>query len=144
MVLVPSSGVSSNVSGVSNMRSREAALRLKRFEIQERARKVQGLEHMVREFEQMVSDLERQVQAEEDRTGVKDRTHFAYSTYAKAANQRRDKLVASISDLKLKLDSAMRDRDDAEAELASVPHIEAGELDRNRRRLERHAAVSVR
>ena len=126
------------------MRSRESALRLKRFEIQEKARKVQGLEHMIREFEQIASDLERQVQAEEDRTGVKDRAHFAYSTYAKAANQRRDKLVASIDDLKLKLDAAMRERDEAEAELASVPSPEAVDLDRERRRSERHVAVSVR
>ena len=144
MVLVPSSGVSSNVLGVSNMRSREAALRLKRFEIQEKARKVQGLEHMVREFEQIASDLERQVQAEEDRTGVKDRTHFAYSTYAKAANQRRDKLVASIDDLKVKLDDAARERDVAAAELAAVPHIEAADMDRERRRPDRHAVVSAR
>ena len=126
------------------MRSRESALRLKRFEVQEKTRKVQGLEHMIREFEQIASDLERQVQAEEDRTGVKDRSHFAYSTYAKAANQRRDKLVASIDDLKLKLDAAMRDREEAEAEFASAPTAESVDLDRERRRTERHAAVSVR
>ena len=126
------------------MRSRESALRLKRFEVQEKTRKVQGLEHMIREFEQIASDLERQVQAEEDRTGVKDRTHFAYSTYAKAANQRRDKLVASIDDLKVKLDDALRERDEAEAEVAAIPLAEAAEMDRERRRPERQVAVSVR
>jgi len=125
------------------MRSREAALRLKRFEMQEKVRKVQGLEHMIREFEQIASDLERQVQAEEDRTGVKDRSHFAYSTYAKAANQRRDKLVASIEDLRVKLDDAARERDAVEADLASVPHLDA-DGDRERRRGERQPAVSAR
>ena len=141
MVLVPSSGVGSNLLGVSNMRSREAALRLKRFDAQEKARKVQGLEHMIREFEQIASDLERQVQSEEDRTGVKDRSHFAYSTYAKAATLRRDKLIASIDDLRVKLDDAARERDEADAEMVSA---DTSDIDRDRRRPERHAGASLR
>ena len=72
------------------MKSRDTAIRMRKFEAQERARKVQGLEQMIRDFEGMAVDLERQVQAEEDRTGVKDMGHFAYSTFAKAASQRRD------------------------------------------------------
>ena len=128
------------------MRSRESALRSKRFEVQEKTRKVQGLEHMLREFEQIASDLERQVQSEEDRTGVKDRHHFAYSTYAKAATQRRDKLMASIDDLKLKLDDAVRERDEAQAEAQAGVMAEANEIDRDRsrRRHERHSVASLR
>ena len=126
------------------MRSREAALRSKRFEVQEKARKVQGLEHMIREFEQIASDLERQVQSEEDRTGVKDRNHFAYSTYAKAATQRRDKLVASLDDLRAKLDDAVRERDEAEAEMKSGALAEANDIERDRRRPERQAVASLR
>ena len=71
-----------------------------------------GLEQMIRDFEVMAVDLERQVQAEEDRTGVKDVSHFAYSTFAKAASQRRDKLRASIDDLKVQLEDAVRERDE--------------------------------
>lgn len=126
------------------MRSREAAVRSKRFEASEKAQKVRDLEQMIREFEQMASDLERQVQAEEDRTGVKDRTHFAYSTFAKAASQRRENLLASIGGLRVKLDAAVRERDDAEAEVAASAPAELREVDTARRRIERSGLSSLR
>lgn len=126
------------------MKSRETALRLKRFEADEKARKVLGLEQMIRDFEVMAVDLERQVQAEEDRTGVKDVHHFAYSTFAKAASQRRDKLRASIDDLKIKLDDAVRERDEILAEASPEPQPETREMARNRRRVERPAAAMAR
>lgn len=111
------------------MRAREVAVRAKRFAVTEKARKVEGLQRMIREFQQMVSDLERQVQAEEERTGVKDRGHFNYSTFAKAASQRRDNLVNSITDLSHKLESAIRERDEAMASLGTNEQVE---VDRNR------------
>ncbi len=126
------------------MKSRETALRLKRFEADEKSRKVHGLEQMIRDFEVMAVDLERQVQAEEDRTGVKDAQHFAYSTFAKAAGQRRDKLRASIDDLKVKLDDAMRERDEVLAEASPEPQPETREVARNRRRADRPAAAMAR
>jgi flagellar protein FliJ len=95
------------------MKSREAALRLKRFEAEEKRRKVIDLEQMIRDFQHMAADLDRQVQAEEDRTGVKDKSHFTYSTLAKAAAQRRDNLLASVADLQAKLAIAVRERDEA-------------------------------
>ncbi len=58
------------------MKARETALKLKRFETDEKARKVADLEHMIREFETIASDLDRQIQAEEDRTGIKDHQAF--------------------------------------------------------------------
>ena len=126
------------------MKSRETALRLKRFEAQEKARKVLGLEQMIRDFEVMAVDLDRQVQAEEDRTGVRDAGHFNYSTFAKAASQRRNKLRASIEDLRSQLETAMRERDevgtDAFAEIAQQPR----DIMRGRRRLDRHAAAMAR
>ena len=125
------------------MRSRENALRLKRFEADEKSRKVDGLEQMMRDFQHMATDLERQVQAEEERTGIRDRAHFAYSTFAKAATQRRDNLLASIADLRVKLDDAIRQRDEARADLASSEAAEPREQGRNRRSSER-AAVSLR
>lgn len=126
------------------MKSRETAVRVKRFEADEKSRKVLGLEQMIRDFEVMAVDLERQVQAEEDRTGVKDVHHFAYSTFAKAASQRRDKLRASIDDLKLKLDAAVRERDEvlAETSISSLP--ETREAVRSRRRIERPLAAMAR
>lgn len=126
------------------MKSREAALRLKRFEADEKARKAADLEHMVREFQQMTSDLDRQIGAEEDRTGIKDTSHFAYSTFAKAAGQRRSNLKASIADLSVKLENAIRERDTARAELASASISDPRDQDRSRRRPERAVSAAMR
>jgi flagellar protein FliJ len=95
------------------MKPRDAALRLRRFEADEKKRKVADLELMIRDFEQMATDLERQIRAEEDRTGVRDANHFAYSTFAKSAAQRREKLLSSAAELRAKLESALRERDEA-------------------------------
>lgn len=100
------------------MKARESALKLKRFEADEKARKVGDLEQMIREFENMATDLDRQIQAEEDRTGIKDPSHFSYSTFAKSAAQRRDNLAASIGELMGRLETARRERDDAAEQLA--------------------------
>ncbi len=100
------------------MKPRDAALRLKRFEADEKKRKVADLELMIHDFEQMATDLERQIRAEEDRTGVRDANHFAYSTFAKSAAQRREKLLSSAAELRTKLESAMRERDEAMDQLS--------------------------
>jgi hypothetical protein len=112
------------------MKSRETALRLKRFEADEKARKVADLQHMIHEFEIMARDLDRQIAAEEDRTGVRDRAHFSYSTYAKAASQRRDNLVASVAELRDKLEVAERERDEAMEQLSRVGVVEQEETTR--------------
>jgi hypothetical protein len=117
---------------------------LKRFEADEKARKVADLEHMIREFEGMASDLDRQIKAEEDRTGVKDPAHFAYSTFAKSASQRRDNLRASADGLKTKLEAAQRERDDA-LEQATRADTPAGRSElRSRRRADRHSSAVLR
>jgi flagellar protein FliJ len=126
------------------VKSRDAAVRLKRFEAAEKARKVADLEHMIREFEVMAIDLDRQISAEEDRTGVKDSSHFAYSTFAKAADQRRANLRASIEGLVAKLDAAVRDRDSAQADLEAVALNDPRDQDRNRRRPERALGALMR
>ncbi len=126
------------------MKARETALRLKRFEMDEKARKVADLEQMIREFENIATDLDRQIHAEEDRTGVKDPKHFAYSTFAKSANQRRDNLRASIAELRQKLETAQRDFDDAKQQLARVASDQPREITRSRRRHERTASLALR
>ena len=126
------------------MKSRDSAVRLKRFEANEKACKVADLAHMIREFEQMAVDLDRQISAEEDRTGVKDIAHFNYSTFAKAADQRRANLRASIEGLVAKLDAAVRERDAAQADLDAVMTSEPRELERGRRRPERVAGIVMR
>lgn len=126
------------------MKARESALRAKRFEAQEKARKVADLEYMIREFEQMALDLERQIQTEEERTGIKDPAHFAYSTFAKSAAQRRDNLKASVVDLQVKLDNAVRERDEAQVELNRSQPGESRESDRLLRPSERPAQAAMR
>lgn len=121
------------------MKSRENALRLKRFTADECARKVADLEYMVREFEQMAQDLDRQIHAEEERTGIRDSAHFAYSTFAKAASQRRNNLRNSVADLQVKLDSAVQERDRALADLER-----SGDNDRPMRRHDRGASALLR
>lgn len=100
------------------MKPRESALKLKRFEVSEKARKVSSLEVMITDFEHMAVDLARQVAAEEDRTGIKDPGHFAYSMFAKAAATRRTNLLTSVEDLRVKLENARREHAEACAELA--------------------------
>ena len=126
------------------MKSRDTLMRSKRFEANETARKVGDLEHMIREFEQMAVDLDRQISAEDDRTGVKDAGHFAYSTFAKAAGQRRMNLKASIEGLAAKLDAAVRERDAAQADLAAAAIPDPREMDRGRRRMDRPSTATMR
>lgn len=106
------------------MKPRDSALKAKRFEAAEKARKVASLESMIRDFEMMALDLSRQIAAEEERTGVRDPAHFAYSTFAKAAAQRRGNLLTSVADLKAKLDIAKRDHEDVASELKKLEPVE--------------------
>ena len=106
------------------MKPRDSAMRTKRFEVAEKARKVASLEGTIRDFESMASDLARQIANEEDRTGIRDQAHFAYSTFAKAAAQRRANLLASVDDLKDKLEAARRDYDEA---VLALKHLEPAE-----------------
>ena len=129
--------------GVLSMKPRESALRLKRFEATERSRKVVDLETTIRSFEQMVTDLDRQIASEEDRTGVKDIAHFNYSTFAKAAVQRRDKLKTSIADLRAQLEAAILARDEAADTLAKAEAGEGRDSDVTRRRGERGSGVMM-
>lgn len=128
------------------MKTRDSAQRLRRFEADDKARKVADLEHMIRDFETMASDLERQIQAEEERTGIRDATHFAYSTFAKSAAQRRDNLRSSASELLQKLESAQRELDDALEQLSRTAPAAAHRDEHHgaRRRGERASSAALR
>jgi len=126
------------------MKARESALRLKRFEADEKARKVADLEHMIREFENMAADLDRQIRAEEDRTGIKDPAHFAYSTFAKSASLRRDNLRTSADGLKVKLEAAQRERDEALEQVSRADTPETRAELRSRRRPDRASSAVLR
>lgn len=114
------------------MTPREVTLRAKRFEVSEKARKVAQLDATIRDFEMLATDLSRQIASEEDRTGVRDQTHFAYSTLAKAAAKRRANLLISVGELKVKLAAARREYEDAVLALKRLepPVKERGRLRR--------------
>lgn len=127
------------------MKPRETALRLKQFEVDEKTRKVEEMERMIREFETISSELDRQIQAEEDRTGIKDPAHFAYSTYARSARDRREKLRASAEELRESLNSAIAERDIATEQLQRYLAADLGDVDRvGRRRVDRPVANAAR
>ena len=81
------------------MKSRDHIIRLKRFQVEERRRRVAQIEAMISEFHRMAGDLDREIAAEETRSGISDSSHFAYSTYARAAGVRRDNLKRSAGEL---------------------------------------------
>jgi flagellar export protein FliJ len=114
------------------MKSRDTMIQLVRFKAEEKRKKVADLETMIRDFESMAVDLDRQIEAEHERTGIHDVSHFAYSTFAKAAAQRRANLRASVADLKLKLEVARRDYEAAQDELKKAEMVEDREGDRRR------------
>lgn len=89
------------------MKSRsESLIRLKKFQVDEDRRQLSQIEMMVADFERMAGELDQQIELEHNKTGISDATHFAYSTFAKAALTRRDNLLTSANDMREKLESA--------------------------------------
>ena len=120
------------------MKSRETLIRLKRFQLDEKRRRVAQIEGMIAEFDRMAADLDREVAAEEQRSGITDIGHFAYSTYAKAARTRRDNLKRSADELKTQLDDAQAELGEAFEALKKVEILE------NRERSAERAAENAR
>lgn len=114
------------------MKSRETLMRLRRFHVDEKRRKLTQIETMIAEFERMASDLDREIAVEESRSGITDKNHFAYPTYARAALQRRDNLLQSATDLARQLDDARREVEDAIEEFKKFELLEEREHGRER------------
>ena len=123
------------------MKSRDAVSRLKRFEVEEKQRKVAEIEMMIGDFGQMAEDLDRQIAIEQERAGVSDTNHYAYPTFAKAAIQRRDNLLASAADLEAKLSAARETLTEAFAELKKIELLE--ERDAERMKIEQARAAEL-
>jgi hypothetical protein len=77
--------------------------RLRQIGFEATRQRVKQIEAMIADFERMASMLEADMRAEEDRTGIRDMGHFAYSTCARAMTQRRDNLKRSIAELRRQL-----------------------------------------
>jgi flagellar FliJ protein len=121
------------------MKSRDSVVRLKRFQVEEKRRQVGQIDGMVAEFMRMSTELDNQIRSEEERTGIHDVGHFAYSTFAKAAMQRRDNLRASADELRAQRDVAHSGLAIAEEELQKLEAI--AERDHERDRIEEDPAM---
>ncbi len=106
------------------MKSRENIVRLKLFQVKEKRRQIDQLDTMMAEFERIASELDAQIELEEKKSGITDITHFAYSTFAKAARVRRDNLTASRADLVAQREAAAEGLSEAEAELSKAEALE--------------------
>ena len=109
------------------MKSRDTLVRLKRFQVEEKRRRLAQIEMMMADFSRMAADLDREIALEEQKTGISDPHHFAYSTYARAASQRRDNLRRSADDLNTQLDEAKADLGEAFEELRKAESLEGRE-----------------
>ena len=114
------------------MKSRETLIRLKKFQVDEKRRRVTQIEGMIADFQRMSAELEREIQTEQDRAGINDPTHFAYPTYAKASNQRKDNLKRSIEELRVQLDDAKAALSEAFEELKKVELLDERDQARER------------
>jgi hypothetical protein len=94
-----------------------ALLRQMQVLVAEKARNVSLLEMLIAEFESMANSLAREIAAEEARTRIKDPRHVAYSPLAQAITQRRNNLLISSQDAKLRLGMVRRELDAITAKL---------------------------
>ena len=119
------------MSGVQVLKSRsESLIRLKKFQVDEKRRQVTQIEMMIADFERMASELDQQIEIEQQKTGISDVAHFAYSTFAKAAIARRDNLLNSANDMKDKLEAAQDALAEAVEDLKKVELLDQREHSR--------------
>ena len=113
------------------MKSRsESLIRFKKFQVDEKRRQVAQIESMIADFERMAAELDQQIEIEHQKTGISDMAHFAYSTFAKAAQTRRDNLMASADDMREKLESAQDELAEAVEDLKKVELLDQREHQR--------------
>ena len=109
---------------VRAMKSNDTLLKLRRFEVNEKRQQVSEIDAMIGDFKRMADDLTHQIKVEEESCGVRDINHFSYPTYAKAARQRRDNLLASIAALETKQEEAKAQLVEAQEELKKSELVE--------------------
>ena len=110
------------------MKSRsESLIRLKKFQVDEKRRQVALIQSMIADFERMAAELDQQIEIEQQKTGISDVAHFAYSTFAKATIARRGNLLASAHDMKDKLENAQDDLAEAIEDLKKIELLDQRE-----------------
>jgi|SRR5580704_10070833 hypothetical protein len=91
---------------VRNRNSGQALIRLKELQIDMARRQVAQIEAMIADLDCMVTTLENEIEAEQNRTGIRDPAHFAYSILAKATIVRCDNMKRTVTGLKDNLTGA--------------------------------------
>ncbi len=114
------------------MKPRSTLIRVKRFQVDEKRRQVTQIEMMIADFERMADDLDRQIADEQKKAGIDDPTHFAYPTFAKAAMQRKENLLASADGLRDQLAAAQAALEEAFQELKKVELLDERDAERER------------
>jgi flagellar export protein FliJ len=110
------------------MKSRNRSLiRLKKFQVDEKRRQVTQIEMMIADFERMATELDQQIEIEHQKTGISDIAHFAYSTFAKAARDRRDNLLESAENMRGQLETAQDALAEAIEELKKIELLDQRE-----------------
>lgn len=117
---------------MSDMKSRDTLLKLKRFQVDDKRRQVVQIETMIAEFERMATDLDREILQEQEKAGIHDVAHYAYPTYAKAAQGRRDNLMRSADELRGQLADAQSALAEAFEELKKIEILEERDSARER------------
>ena len=125
------------------MKSRETLIRLRKFDVDEKRQKVASIEAMIDDFKAMADDLDRQIEAEQKRAGVDDINHYAYPPFAKAAVQRRDNLMISITDLEMKREAAQEELQDAMKALKNIEILEERDMARNQAKINREEQAGL-
>ena len=125
------------------MKSRDGVLRLKRFHVEEKRRQVAQIDLTVAEFERIAKDLDEQIRVEQEKSGIHDAGHFAYPTFAKAARQRRDNLMASTKELMGQRAAAQAELDAALAELNKLEAIAERDMATEKQMAEKNAPVAA-
>jgi flagellar FliJ protein len=82
------------------METQESSIRTNRLAAEHVLRKSSVAGLLIRELSLCAARLSAEIAAEEQRVGISDPKHFAYSCYAKSLIQRRDNLLHSVEDLK--------------------------------------------
>jgi flagellar FliJ protein len=83
---------------------------------------------MIANLDRIASALEGEIRAEENRTGIRNSAHFAYSTYARATMGRRCNLKRSAGGLKDVLNEAKAALADALSGAEEAADARAGQV----------------
>jgi flagellar protein FliJ len=120
------------------MRSRETLIRLQRFQVDEKRRAVSEIEAMIADFERKIAELDQQISTEQERSGITDVKHFAYPMFAKAAGDRKEKLLESVDGLKAQHAKAQDELAEEFGELKKMELIEEKDIRRREDEFQTH------